>query len=1117
MQKILAKILSVFFILSLVVVARADQLEQVFKNPPEQTKPWCYWYWLSGNISKEGITKDLENMARLGVGEAFIGNIHEPDIVPGAVKVLSEEWWGMIEHAVREADRLGVKVGMFNCPGWSQSGGPWIKPEQAMRYVVESKVRLSGPKKVELRLDTPKEPFQQIAVLAFPTPRNDRETIGRHAPKITTEPAIEGAEKWFDGNRKTFAPPQNWPLVVELEVAEPFTARSLLLYPAEREIVFDCDLEYFDSEGNWKKVCERFPMNRENVQISVGPIPFGPVAVAFPAVTAKKFRITLSGGKGKGSIAEIELSGAARLERYLEKQLGKMHPTPLPMWDTYLWPEQAESDTADLNVAPERIVDLTKRVGKDGSLVWDVPEGDWIVQRFGMTPTGVKNAPATEEATGLEVDKMNAAALQHHFDSYVGALLERMPANQRKGLRHVIADSYETGPENWTDGFAADFQKVYGYDPIPWLPVFDGRIVGTAEQSNRFLWDLRRLVADRVASNYVGALKQISKKHGLTLWLENYGHWGFPAEFLQYGGASQEISGEFWYAQGDLGNIECRDASSAGHIYGKPVISAEAFTSGRSFQDQPRNMKTRGDWAYCEGINHFVLHVNIHQPWDDKKPGMCAWFGSDFNRNCTWFPSSKSWIDYTRRCHALLQQGNNVADVAYFIGEDAPKMGGIRNPALPKGLSFDYINGEVIRNDLSVRNGKLALPHGTEYRILVLPDLKTMRPELLEKIVQLVKNGAVVLGNPPERSPSLAQFPQADDRVKTLAAELWGDCDGTTKTERQFGKGRVFRGIDLEEAMRRLEMKPDLIGPDDIFWTHRQTKDADIYFLSNQQLKDRTETITFRVDGKRPEIWNPVDGSLDFPAVFASEKGAVRMSVFLGPGESTFVVFRQPFGNLDPIKPECADYPKTVWSFGDKDQYVLKTWESGRFEAETATGKKITVDVPELPAPREIAGPWELKFDPNWGGPELITFDSLVSWTERPEPGVKYYSGTAVYSKTFDVTGEDLRENRRLSLDLGEVLGIATVKLNGKEIATLWNPPYLLDITDAAQSGSNTLEIAVVNTWWNRLVGDDQPGVEKKYAFAIKKHWKPDSPLLPSGLLGPVRLRSAESVEVVAP
>jgi hypothetical protein len=538
----------------------------------------------------------------------------------------------------------------------------------------------------------------------------------------------------------------------------------------------------------------------------VGFMPRGPVSVSFPATTAKKFRLAFTGihtSVKRVSLAEIDLSGAARLESFVEKQLGKMHPTPLPRWDTYLWPTQAEPDAAGLIVPRKDVLDLTNRLSPDGTLSWEVPSGEWIVLRIGMSPTGMKNSPASAEGQGLEVDKMNRALAAYHFQSFIGAVLKRIPAPERQAFTRVVADSYEMGSQNWTDGFGEQFRERYGYDPTPWLPVLTGRLVGSADQSERFLWDLRRLVADRVATDYVGGLRDACRPHGLGLWLENYGHWGFPGEFLKYGAESDRIGGEYWVT-GDLGSIECRAASSCANTYGKPFVSAEAFTGGPAFQNAPRALKARGDWSFCEGINHFVLHVYIHQPWEDRVPGVNAWFGTEFNRHNTWFEQSKTWIDYLRRSCWLLQQGYRVADVAYFIGEDAPKMTGVREPELPPGCDFDYINAEVIEKMLAVNDGILTLPHGTQYRLLVLPDLPTMRPEVLRKIRDLVKAGATVLGRPPSRSPSMENFPPCDEEVRRLAAELWGNENTRQPGERTVGKGRVVWGKSLEDVFASL-------------------------------------------------------------------------------------------------------------------------------------------------------------------------------------------------------------------------------------------------------------------------------------------------------------------------
>ena len=1079
MKSILTTV-ALFLILGLSVVHALppDALDAGFTNPPVQTRPWCYWYWISDNISREGITKDLEAMKRVGIGEALIGNIFLDNQPAGRVKVLSEEWWGLVEHAIREGGRIGVDIGMFNCPGWSQSGGPWIKPEQTMRYVIASETRVAGPKKFSEKLVAPKELFQEIAVLAFPAPQSDAETLAARLPRVTCTPAVPEAEKLADGDRETAAtigtgPAKKLkPVTINIELSSPLTARSLEIYPTDQPFGAEGELWVKSDDGSFQSV-RKFSCDRSNPSINTGFLPRGPVVISFPTVTSRHFRVVFSNFFGKTQIAElaeIHLSGAAQVESFIEKQLAKMHATPLPLWDAYLWPATAEPDSSKLVVPPAEVKNLTALLSSDGTLTWDVPAGEWILQRLGMTPTGMSNSPASPEGKGLEVDKMNGKLARKHFDAFIGQLIKRMPASDRKAFKQVVADSYEMGSQNWTDGFEKTFRQQYGYDPLPWLPVLSGRIVGSADQSDRFLWDLRRLVADRVAIDYVGGLRAAANDHGLGLWLENYGHWGFPGEFLKYGSQSDRIGGEFWVT-GDLGSIECRAASSCANTYGKPFVSAESFTGGPPFQNSPKDLKARGDWSFCEGINHVVLHVCIQQPDDSKFPGLNAPWGTEFNRHNTWFEQGgRAWIDYERRCCWMLQQGWRVADVAYFIGEDAPKMTGIRNPELPPGRDFDYINAEVIEKNLSVKDGRLVVPHGVSYRVLVLPKLATMRPELLRKLRDLLKAGATVVGEPPSQSPSMENFPVCDEQVRQLAAEIWGAEKLPARGERPLGKGRIIWGKTLADIFDENQIPPDFEcrnaeADSKILFTHRHSADADIYFISNQ--KDRAERVNcaFRVGGRQPELWNAVTGERHVLPQWHETNGQARVRLDFAPQQSWFVVFRQPG------KP----------------------------------GSGALQNFPEAQPVLTLNRPWQVAFDPKWGGPERAEFVSLSDWTSRPEEGIQFYSGTATYRTSLDLPATTIpAPGGKLVLDLGKVCDVATMRLNGQELGTLWTPPWTVDISTAARAGSNALEIAVVNPWNNRLVGDSHLPVERRLTSLSLPTVKTNAPLRAAGLLGPV-------------
>ncbi len=605
--------------------------------------------------------------------------------------------------------------------------------------------------------------------------------------------------------------------------------------------------------------------------------------------------------EGKPIVHDMVFSSAARIDFGAEQQLGRMYPEPVPPPDAFLWLRQPEpvSGTA---VDAQQIIDLTAEVKKDGTLVWQVPAGgDWIIARIGMASTGVMCGPTPPQARGLECDKMSRTAVEAHFNGMMGEFLRRIPAEQRKGFQHITLDSYEVGPQNWTDGMTDVFKKTCGYNPTPWLACLGGRVVGTREWTDRFLWDWRRLVADLIARNYVGGLKAAANRHGLKTWLENYGHWGFPGESLQYGGASDDISGEYWLWN-SLGDVECRLASSCAHIYGKKVVFAESFTSGKNFVQTPANMKTRGDWCMTQGINHFLLHVYTHQPYD-VVPGIVPWFGSDFNRNSTWFREyGKGWTDYLRRCCFLLQQGTHNADVAYFFGEDTPRMNGVQDPPLPSGYDYDYINAEVLLTRATCKNGRLMLPDGQSYRVLALPPCEAMTPRLLKKIASLVKQGLVLVGNPPQRSPSLANYPDCDTAVAKTAACLWGTSPAGM-LDQHVRRGRVFRGHTLEQVFDKMTLPPDLADvPKGVLWTHRTHDDFDLYFISNQTEKPIIFAPEFRVVGKQPEAWDAMTGTIEELALFEVLPHATRVPLRLDPTDSIFVVFRKPLGQRTSVR-----------------------------------------------------------------------------------------------------------------------------------------------------------------------------------------------------------------------
>ena len=1058
------------------------ELAGTFCNPFGKVQTGCYWYWMAGNVTCEGVRKDLEAMKRAGIDRAYIGDIGECGNKPGPVKTFSPEWEKALATAFETASRLGIEIGLFNSPGWSQSGGPWVKPEMAMRRLVASVTVVDGPAS-GVKLPAPKFEYapagdmRDVCAIAYPAPV-DVCAIAYPAPVGFTD-RLEAKDV-----NDSLLQRKGKPLVVELESKTPFTAQSAELAFIDGTAAGRVKVEAEGDGGAWRTLCD-MPFSRVNHVVGVGFSPHAPVIASFPSCTAKRFRVTVNAHANHQSrFSSVAVCGAPLVARAYEKSLAKMFETPLPLWNEYQWPD----DPANLPgtaLDPAKAVVLTGKVAPGGTLDWKVPSGKWVIYRFGAAPTGTKNVPANPEATGYEVDKMSRAHVAAHFDAYRGKILARTPPEHRKAIKHAVLDSYEQGGQNFTDNFAAKFKASFGYDPTPYLPAAFGMSAGSRDDANRFLWDLRRFVADEVAYSYVGGLREASNANGMRTWLECYGHWGFPGEFLQYGGQSDGIAGEYW-SSGSLGDIENRAASSCGHIYGKRQIWAESNTCGGPVFSAPADMKGRTDRFFAEGINATILHLYIHQAYE-RAPGITAWFGNEFNRHNTWFKEMDIFTAYLKRCGYMLQQGLNVADIAYFIGEDAPKMTGIADPAPPRGRQFDYINGEVLRETAFVdEDGRLSLPHGTKYEVLVLPKLTTMRPELLLRIEQLVNDGAFVIGPKPRRSPSLAGQPQSDALVKTVADRLWGEVGeeckvGNTRERSRLsrpkfarrGKGVIAWGLTLEEALTMRASATDcgFAKGAPIVYNHRTMKNADIYFISNQSGKRIVEPVSFRVAGRIPELWQAVTGERREAPVWQQQGKRTEVMMTLEPLESVFVVFAKPVGQSP-----CD-----------------------RRAAATETTRELTCD-------------WTLSFESDslHRGPEKpLAMSALSDLSKSADPAVKYYSGTVTYRTKF--TAAKPAPGARVVLSFGSVREIARVKVNGRVAGGMWTAPYEVPVTDLLKEGENTLEVEVATSWVNRLVGDAALPAAQRQTWISTGGYKPTSALRPSGLIGPVFLRVADS------
>lgn len=1080
-------------------VAINTSLEEAFENPPASTKPYVYWYWVSNNISKDGIRKDLETMAKIGIGGVSIAQIGYKDSPVGDVTLFSDKWWDCLTYAMEEASRLGIEVNLFNSPGWSGTGGSWVKPEQAMRYLDVHEYRVKGPQKLvmqlpdyesnervrqsslsfEYEIDKSKFKFQQVGVQAFPVAKGTDEIISARQHHITSNPQIDGLEAMFDGDETTKVSLYDLPVTIEINVNEKFTARSLEIVPSDISLSAFCELEYLNDKGIWQKIVSRKITRSETRIIASGFLPFVPVTESFPAVRSRKFRLTLSengtpatpfatSGREKkvekGRIAEIKLSGATRVDNYGEKQLANKAGY-----------EKRNLATVSANepgyaIKKGEVLDLTSQINAEGLLTWDVPAGDWVIQHSGMLQTGVQIHPVpSTEVSGFAADIMSKEAIQASFEAYIGQILKRIPPEKRKTLTRIVLDSYEQGSANWTDGFVQKFKTAYGYDPMPWTPVLKGHVVESMEQSDRFLWDLRRLVADLMPENFSGAIQQKSQENGLKLWHEPYGGHGFPGEFFNFGKFTDVPAGEFWWADKPGGDFPyCRAASSVANVYGRNIVSAEAFTSGANYLYKilPKNLKVMGDWAFAQGINHFTFHVSVHQPGDDK-PGINTWYGSEFNRNNNWFQDSKTYIDYIKRTSALLQRGRRQTDIAIYIGDDVP----CDKPSLPypfpEGYDLDFINFEALVGLAKVENSRLVVPSGASYSMLVLPPVTFMRPELLHKIEEFVKSGLIVYGPRPQQSPSLKGFPECDNDVRNIANRLWGRIDGKTVLWNSYGKGKLCFGMSLADFFKKAELAPDLEMPADFVYTHRKDADTDFYFIANQTAEQRKAEISFRMENKQPEYWDALTGERRKLTHYTVKDGRTIIPLEFSQAGSCFIVFRK----------------ESRLSGNNKE------------------------NLPTYSEAQSIGGKWNVTFAGNVNPPFQRTFSQLTDWSLSDDKEVKYFCGKGTYSINFNFEGKLPGD---WYINLGRVESLAKIRLNGKDVNTLWCYPFRVNVSDYLINGENRLEVELINQWWNRLVGDEQPGAVRTTSVSARLFWKADDKLVPSGLLGPVELETVK-------
>jgi hypothetical protein len=1012
MHRIIHSSLFYFFALALVLQScfhnnggnSADSLALGFQSPPDSVRPGVYWYFMDGNLSREAMTADLESMKEAGIGQVIFLEVNV-GLPRGRVDFLSEEWQDLFKHAVREAERLGIEITLGIGPGWTGSGGPWVKPQQSMMHLMASSVDVKGPSIYEAILPVPKpyEPFfgdesvpdnlkdirnnfyEDVVVLAFPTPAKDKRI--------------------------------------------PDSDEKALFYRAP-----------FSSQPGVK--------------------PFLPTA----------------GNYG-------DLSGAETIDK-------------------------------------DKIVDITQFLQSGGRIKWEVPSGKWTIMRFGKRNNGAVTRPAPEPGLGFECDKFDTVAFDAHFDQFVGRLIRKVEPRikaRHAGWTMLHMDSWEMSSQNWTGNFREEFKHRRGYDPLPYLPAYSGRIVGSLEESERFLWDVRLTAQELVIENHALRVKELAKRHGMRLSIEPYDM--NPCADLPLGEVADVPMCEFWSKGLGFNTVfSCFEAASLAHTQGLPVVASESFTAGfdEAWTLYPGALKNQGDWAFCTGVNRFNYHTFAHKPYGDHLlPGMTMGpYGVHWDRGQTWWSMVKSYHTYISRCSYMLQQGYNIADILYLTPEGAPQVflpppSALEgNDTIPdhKGYSFDACSPQMLMSKAEVKDNKIIFPAGASYSILVLPAIQTMTPELLMKIEELIKNGAVVLGIPPLKSPSLVNYPKCDASVMETAQKIWGSQELTEAlSSRQFGKGEIWQegktGFgknkdlypDYETTITVLKRKniPEDFSSDEhsLRFIHRSTEELDIYFVSNRTGKIVNTICRFRVEEGLPALWDPITAEITTLKQHERHQRETIIPLQFEPFQSFFVVF-------------------------DKKEH------------NNAGKAKKTVNFPEISLVSELRSNWKVNFDQKWGGPGEVKFNELSDWSQNKDKGIKYYSGIVTYETSFNLPDQfDLDNAGEIYLDLSEVYNLARITLNGKDLGVLWTSPWRVKITRTVKKTDNDLTVAVANLWVNRLIGDafmpydgqlnnkwpewllqGEPRTSGRYTFTTYDYYRKDSPLTKSGLIGPVRI-----------
>lgn len=1069
--------------------------EQSVRYTADDARPWTFWYWMYGAVTPEGITADLEAMKQVGLGGAYlmpIKGVGQGPEYEGQAQQLTPEFWEMVDHSMKEAKRLGLRLGMHICDGFALAGGPWIAPQESMQKIVWSDTIIRGGNIERLplpQLEGYEGYSEDIATYAIPLGKQPADVVMRPVISLATLPGTEVKDKKKAVNMdEKGVIRSSYPCRIDYTYEQPVTVSNVEIvlsgnnYQAHRLKVLVSD------DGRNYRFLKQLKPARHGWQNTDCHSTHG-----LPPTTAKYFRFEWT---PEGSEPGCEDLDAAKWKPNLKIKEIRLHTVPrIHQWEGkagFVWRVAGASTSQEIpDEACVQLNEVRRLTLTDGSLTAKLPEGEWRILRMGHTSTGHVNATAGG-GKGLECDKFSVAAVRKQFDNWFAQVFEKTtPKVAREVLKYMHVDSWECGSQNWSATFAAEFKSRRGYDLMPYLPLLAGIPMESAEKSEQVLRDVRITIGELVTDVFYTVLAQCAGEYDCRFSAECVSP-TMVADGLRHYDKVDLPMGEFWLNSPTHDKLnDVLDAVSGAHIYGKNVIQAEGFTEIRGTWDEdPAMLKPLLDRNYALGINKLFFHVFTHNPWLDRAPGMTLdGIGLFYQRDQTWFRESSAFVDYATRCQTLLQKGTPVVDIAVFTGEEMPRrailpdrlvsmLPGIygaerveservrlanegqplrvvpvgvthsANMADPdkwinplRGYQYDSFNKDALLRLAKVEDGHIVLPGGGRYKVLVLPTARPMDPtavplskEVEQKIAEWKEQGVII--------PELPY------------------------------KAESFAAMGLER---------DIELPAEVAYAHRTADDMEIYFIANQKNEARNFTASFRQKGLAPKLYDAVTGRTYIPEQWAEREGRTEVSLSLPAYGSRFVIFFKSKDTLELFAGDSLLHEENVAAENMAKRLVRHEWKE------------------ESRTPLENSE-WTVHFEKT---DVKLVRDELFDWSKESDAKVKFYSGRACYTSSFVVQDEF---DGSVLLSLGRVANVATVRVNGKACGIAWTPPYQVDITSALVAGANRLEIEVVNTWANALRGMDQGSAPFDGIWANAKYRLPGDDLLPAGLLGPVEL-----------